>query len=189
MTILVDIDGVIFNTQETLLDWLNEKYKTEYKFGDIISYDWFDKTFIDPWEQMEYEEFWNNVKANEQAIDYILKWKHEGHTIKFVTASYYHYNLPTKIHKLLNSFNGEFNDKDVIICHDKGMVLGTLLIDDCFDNCQNFNNYSIVYKQPWNENYIEKNGVFNPILFRTDNWELIEKMIKMIQKSYDLQTP
>ena len=185
MTILIDIDGVIFNTQETLLSWLNSFHLLNYTIEDITSYDWFDKTFCNPWEPMEFEEFWNDVTANKQAINYILKWKHEGHTIKFVTASYYHHALPTKIHKLLDCFNGEFDDKDVIVCHDKSMILGTLLIDDCFDNCNNFNSYSIVYEQPWNENYIEKNRVFNPILFRTNNWELIEKTIKMFQKNYE----
>lgn len=182
MTILVDIDGVIFNTQEHLLELLNDFNSTNFAIEDVDSYDWFDKNFTEPFALAENVAFWNDVKANEETIKYILKWKHEGHTIKFVTASYYHYGLPTKIHRLLDCFNNEFNDKDVIVCHDKSIVLGNLLIDDCFDNCQNFNSYSIVYEQPWNDNHIEKNRVFNPILFRTNNWELIEKIIKMIQK-------
>lgn len=181
MTILVDIDGVIFNTQETLLDWLNSFHLLNYTIEDITSYDWFDKTFIDPWEPMEFEEFWNDVEANKETIDYILKWEHEGHTLKFVTASYYHYTLPTKIHKLLDYFNGEFDDKDVIICHDKSMVLGHLLIDDCFDNCDNFHSNSILYKQPWNKNAKSKKKFINSgIILRTDNWNLIDNAVQLI---------
>ena len=180
MTILVDIDGVIFNTQEVLLNWLNEVYKTDYVLDDITSYDWFDKTFDHPWEIMKFDEFWNKVKANKQAIYYILKWKHEGHTIKFVTASYYHRSLPFKIHKLLDCFNGEFDDKDVIICHDKGMVRGDLLIDDCFDNVKRFikmdcEQHGILYLQPWNVL-----PYFNYGLVGVNCWFVLDKWIQFI---------
>lgn len=181
MTILVDIDGVIFNTQETLLDWLNLRYDDNYIIDDITSYDWFDKAFEKPWEPMKCELFWYGVKANQQAIDCILKWKHEGHIIKFVTASYYHYGLSTKIHKLLNSFNGEFDDKDVIVCHDKSMVLGNLLIDDCFDNCDNFHSKSIVYKQPWNKDSRSKKKFINGgIILRTNEWQIIDNAVQLL---------
>lgn len=173
MTILVDIDGVIFNTQEMLLKWLNTRYFTKYTFKDITSYDWFDKTFDNPWEIMEHDTFWYTVKANKQAIDYILKWKHEGHTIKFVTASSYHHALPYKIHKLLNYFNGEFDDKDVIICHDKSLIMGNLLIDDYLKNCNEFHGFSIVYAQPWNN---------NTNLIRTNDWDVIDKRVQRIKK-------
>lgn len=173
MTILVDIDGVIFNTQEVLLNWLNEVYKTDYVLDDITSYDWFDKTFDHPWEIMKFDEFWNKVKANKQAIYYFLKWKHEGHTIKFVTASYYHRSLPFKIHKLLDCFNGEFDDKDVIVCHDKSLIMGNLLIDDYLKNCNEFHGFSIVYTQPWNK---------DTNLIRTDDWAVIDKRVQYIKK-------
>lgn len=185
MTILVDIDGVIFNTQETLLNFLNNRYDKNYTIDDITSYDWFDKTFKDPWSFMEKPEFWYAVKTSPDAVKYITKWIQEGYIVKIVTASHFHHGIFSKMSKLKRDFGGVIRDEDIIICHDKSMILGTLLIDDCFDNCNNFNSWSIVYKQPWNENYIEKNRVFNPILFKTNNWELIEKMIKMVQKNYE----
>ena len=181
MTILIDIDGVIFNTQEMLLSWLNSFHLLNYTIEDITSYDWFDKTFINPWEPMEFEEFWNDVEVNEQAVDYIIKWKHEGHTIKFVTASYYHHALSTKVNKLLDCFNGEFDDKDVIVCHNKSMIVGTLLIDDCFDNCDNFHSHSIIYKQPWNKEAKSKKEFINSdIILRTNDWQLIDDAVRLI---------
>lgn len=174
MTILVDIDGVIFNTQETLLKQINETYETEYTIEDVTSYDWFNKKFNNnPWETLKSESFWFRVRANKQAIDYILKWKHEGHTIKFVTASSYHHALPYKIHKLLDYFNGEFDDKDVIICHDKNMVRGDLLIDDFLKNCNEFHEFSIVYAQPWNK---------DTNLIRTNDWAIIDKRVQCTKK-------
>lgn len=173
MTILVDIDGVIFNTQETLLNWLNSFHRLNYTIDDITSYNWFDKTFDDPWEIMEHDTFWHTVKANKQTIDYILKWKHEGHTIKFVTASCYHHALKAKIYKLLDYFNGEFDDKDVIVCHDKSLIMGDLLIDDFLKNCNEFHGFPIVYAQPWNK---------DTNLIRTNNWAIIDKRIQYIKK-------
>lgn len=186
MTILIDIDGVIFNTQETLLKWLNSFHLLNYTIEDITSYDWFDKTFIDPWEPMEFEEFWNDIAVNQQAIDYILKWKHEGHNIKFVTATYYHHALPYKIYKLLDYFKGEFNDKDVIICHDKEMIKGNILIDDCYDNinkfAMNFGYYGILYKQPWNfKQFIDKES--NCKIWCYDTWNGIDSCIQYLNEN------
>lgn len=180
MTILIDVDGVIFNTQETLLNWLNIRYNTNYTIDDITSYDWFDNTFDDPWSIMEHDTFWYTVKANKLAIDYILKWKHEGHTIKFVTASYYHHALYTKIHKLLDSFNGEFDDKDVIICHNKDMIKGDLLIDDNFDNAKKFsmtaNQPAVLYSQPWNiEQFLHEDVIGK--MYYYDNWHEIDAYV------------
>lgn len=185
MTILIDIDGVVFNTQKILLRWLNIKYNTNYTIDEVTSYDWFDKTFDEPWTPMNYAGFWHEVKANKQAIDYILKWKHEGHIIKFVTASYYHHALSFKIHKLLNCFNGEFDDKDVIICHDKDMVRGDLLIDDCFDNAKAFsmipNQFSILYFQPWNiSQYLNEDEIGKTLSY--NNWFGINAYINFLSK-------
>lgn len=186
MTILVDIDGVIFNTQETLLDWLNIRYDTNYIIHDITSYDWFDKTFESSWEATEYEVFWDYVKANQQSIDYILKWKHEGHIVKFVTASRYNESLPRKIYKLLDYFKGEFNDKDVIICHDKEMIKGNILIDDCYDNIKkfamNFGCYGILYKQPWNfKQFIDKESNYQ--IWCYDTWSGIDSCIQYLNEN------
>ena len=183
MTILVDIDGVIFNTQEHLLELLNDFNHTNFTVENIDSYDWFDKNFTRPFDLTENVAFWNDVKANEEAIKHILKWKHKGHTVKFVTASYYHYGLPTKIHRLLDYFNGDFDDKDVIVCHDKSMVHGDILIDDCFDNCDNFYDHSVVYKQPWNKEAKSKKEFVNSgIMLRTNDWQLIDNAVQLLRR-------
>lgn len=154
MTILVDIDGVIFNTQETLLNFLNNRYDTNYTVDNITSYDWFDKTFKDPWGFMEKPEFWYAVNTNPDAVKYITKWIQEGYIVKIVTASHFHHGIFSKISKLKRDFGGMIRDEDIIICHDKSMVRGDILIDDCFYNADTFSNipnqYSILYSQPWN---------------------------------------
>lgn len=188
MTILVNIDGVIFYTQQTLLKWTNESYAIDYSVDDITSCDWFYTKFNDsPWTVMECEDFWKDVYVDEYAIDYILKWKHEGHTIKFITASYYYNALSFKIRKLLNYLNGdgEFDDRDVIVCHDKNMVKGDILIDDNFDNANIFskipNQYSILYSQPWNINKFLQTEKIGKML-SYDNWDGIDVGVQFINR-------
>lgn len=154
MTILVDIDGVIFNTQETLLSFLNNRYDTNYALSDITSYDWFDKTFKDPWGFMEKPEFWYAVNTDSNAIKHITKWIQEGHIVKIVTASHFHHGIFAKMNKLKRDFGGVIRDEDIIVCYNKNMIKGDLLIDDCFDNAKKFgmtaNQWAVLYSQPWN---------------------------------------
>lgn len=188
MTILVNIDGVVFNTQETLLKWTNESCATDYSVDDITSCDWFyTKFYSDPWTTMENEEFWQDVHVDDDAIDCILKWKHEGHTIKFITASYYYSALSFKIRRLLDYLNGdgEFDDEDVIVCHDKNMVRGDILIEDNFDNANIFskipNQYSILYSQPWNINQFLQTEQIGKML-PYDNWDGIDAGVQFINR-------
>lgn len=176
---------LFFYTQEHLLELLNDFNHTHFTVENIDSYDWFDKNFTRPFDLTENVAFWNDVKTNEEAIKHILKWKHEGHTIKFVTASYYHYSLPTKIHRLLDYFNGEFDDRDVIVCHDKNMVRGDVLIDDCFENADAFGNipnqYSILYYQPWNINqFLHEENIGKMLSY--DSWDGIDNCVHYIKR-------
>ena len=181
MIILVDIDGVIFNTQETLLNFLNNRYDKSYTINDIISYDWFDKTFKNPWGFMEKPEFWYAVKTNPDAIKYITKWIQKGHIVKIITASYFHRGIFSKMSKLKRDFGGVIRDEDIIVCHDKHWVLGDILIDDCFDNAEQYSmfpgQYSILYAQPWNINqYLHENVIEKMVCY--DSWSEIDAYIK-----------
>lgn len=171
MTILVDIDGVIFNTQEHLLDWLNVMFNTYYTLSDVTSYDWFDKTFENPWTVTEKPEFWYGVKTNQEAVKYISKWICQGHYVKFVTASHYTQGLYNKLRKLKHDFNWIVYDKDIIVSHDKSLIQGCVLIDDNIENVTEFEGpYFVIYSQPWNDK-----DVYNSS--RSNNWEEIDSNI------------
>lgn len=184
MTILVDIDGVIFNTQETLLNFLNNRYDKNYTIDDITSYDWFDKTFKDPWSFMEKPEFWYAVKTSPDAVKYITKWIQEGHIVKIVTASHFHHGIFSKMSKLKRDFGGVIRDEDIIICHDKSMVRGDLLIDDNFNNCKQFGTIetqqSILYSQSWNiDQFLNEDEIGNMVSYNT--WSGIDAYVKFIE--------
>lgn len=174
MTILVDIDSTITNFGEILLLANNQLHNTNYRYTDITSYDWFDRTFPNPWKPTEYQCFWNSVQVNPAAVTVIERWVKQGHKIYLVTASHFNNTLGYKIKKTLEPFNSELiNERNVIIAQDKSVVQGTIMIDDYEKNLNDFNGIKVCYAQPWNK----ENGDY---LLRTSDWNKIKEMIEII---------
>lgn len=177
MTILVDIDNTITNFSEVLLQANNNEYDTDYTYSQITSYDWFDKTFEDPWFITTRHYFWNIVKINPEAIHTLESWVKQGHKVLLVTASYFSDALGRKIEKTLEPFNPELiNERNVIIAQDKSAIIGDVMIDDFPDNLYSFNGTRICYAQPWNQDF---NGSL-----RFSDWNKINEAISVIQSIY-----
>lgn len=172
MTILIDIDSTITNFGETLLSINNARNGTTYQYADITSYDWFDCTFLSPWQPTTLEKFWDKVQVNPQAILTIERWVKQGHKVYLVTASHFNNTLGYKIHKTLEPFNPELiNERNIIIAQDKSSIMGDAMIDDCVDNLYSFDGVCICYKQPWNQDYTGA--------FRFNKWNLIDNVIQV----------
>lgn len=169
MTILVDIDSTITNFSEVLLRYLNRLYNTKYHYNDIVSYDWFNKTFAQPWLPTEHDYFWDDVKVNSEAVSTIESWVKQGHQVYLVTASHFNSLLSYKIKRTLESFNPNLiNERNVIIAQDKSIIRGDVMIDDCIDNLCSFDGLPICYAQPWNKFWWG---------FRDDLWDSIDNFI------------
>lgn len=174
MTILVDIDSTITNFGEVLLNACNNHYKTNYQYKEITSYDWFDKTFKDPWFVTDCFSFWDEVTVNPEAVSAIESWVKQKHKILLVTASHFNSTLGYKIKKTLEAFNPKLiNERNVVIAQDKSVVRGTIMIDDYEENLNNFNGVKVCYSQPWNR---ERNAY----LLRTSDWNKLKGMIETI---------
>lgn len=171
MTILVDIDSTITNFGEMLLFANNQLQNTNYRYTDITSYDWFDRTFSNPWKPTEYQCFWNSVEVNPAAVTAIERWDRQGYKVYLCTASHFNDMLGYKIKRTLEPFNSELiNERNVIIAQDKSIIMGDVMIDDCVDNLIDFNGVRICYAQPWNEDY---SGIF-----RLNEWSKINEVVQ-----------
>lgn len=172
MTILVDIDNTITNFGEILLLANNQSLGTHYRYTDVTSYDWFDRTFENPWKPTEYQCFWNTVEVNPAAITVIERWVRQGHKVLLVTASHFNDMLGYKIKQTIKPFNPKLiNECNIIIAQDKSIIRGDLMIDDCVDNLVNFNGVRICYAQPWNEKYID--------ILRYNDWNKINSIVEV----------
>lgn len=177
MTILVDIDSTITNFGETLLLANNQQHNTNYRYTDITSYDWFDRTFPNPWKPTEHQDFWDAVEVDPDAITAIERWIRQGYKVYLCTASHFNDMLGYKIKRTLESFNLELiNERNVVIAQDKSIIRGDLMIDDCVDNLIDFNSVRICYAQPWNQHY---GGAL-----RLSDWNKINEVIQVIQSIY-----
>lgn len=170
MTILVDIDSTITNFGEMLLNACNNYYKTNHQYKEITSYDWFDKTFKDPWFVTDCFSFWDEVAVNPEAVSVIESWIKQKHKVLLVTASHFSSTLGYKIKKTLEAFNPKLiNERNVVIAQDKSIVMGDAMIDDCVDNLNSFNRTRICFAQPWNRKW---RGL------RSYSWEAIDKIVQ-----------
>ena len=179
MIILVDIDNTITNFSEVLLLANNQLHNTHYEYTDIKSYDWFDKTFENPWKPTEYQCFWNTVEVNPAAATTIERWVRQGYQVYLCTASHFNDMLGYKIKRTLEPFNPKLiNERNVIIAQDKSAIMGDVMIDDCVDNLVNFNGARICYVQPWNQHY---GGAL-----RFSDWNKINEAVNVINSIYNV---
>lgn len=177
MTILVDIDSTLTNFGEMLLFANNQLHNTNYRYTDITSYDWFDKTFPNPWKPTEYQCFWNTVEVNPAAVTAIERWARQGYKVYVCTASHFNNMLGYKIKRTLEPFNSELiNERNIIIAQDKSAIMGDTMVDDCVDNLVNFEGARICFAQPWNKDYGGS--------LRFSDWNKINEAINAIQAIY-----
>lgn len=179
MTILVDIDATIANTGEVLLKWLNHYNFTQYKYDEIATYDWFDKTFDNPFKFLSIPQFWDEVEIDKKAVEVLQnRIKVNKDKVYIVTASYANNpGIDAKLQKVLSAFDeGLIGPKQIIIAHDKNMVKGDVLVDDCVDHLQTFDKNTICFSQPWNKDYTNCG-------FKADDWTKVDKVLTMIKNT------
>lgn len=162
MRILIDVDGVMLNTQEALLKRLNNRYGTRYTLENVTHYHWFENVYknINPWTELEDKTFWQEeVSLISGAKKAVHKFIRQGHEVYFVTASNV-FNPAfaekmTCLRQLLAISKDWFNSHTIIV-QNKEMIVGDVLIDDNLKQIENFmefnNGFAFLFKQPWNEN-------------------------------------
>ncbi len=181
MRILIDVDGVILNTQEALLKRLNNRYGTKYTLENVTHYHWFENVYknINPWAELKDCTFWHNeVTLIDNAKD-AFNQLNQNHEIYFVTASYvFNLALSEKMYCLkdLLDVSGQWLNDHTIITQHKELVQGDVLIDDCAENVYKWimasspRRLGLLFGQPWN-----KDNKYN--LYPYASWSEIENTL------------
>lgn len=186
MRVLIDVDGVMLNTQEALLNRLNNHYGTRYTLENVTHYHWFESVYknINPWAELEDCTFWHDEVSLIDGAKNAFDWLNREHEVYFVTAS--------------NVFNPAFAEKmiclkrnldvstdwlnnHIVITQHKELVQGDVLIDDCAENIHKWNMASstrklcYLFDQPWN-----KDNEYN--LYPFKSWSEIENILYTVLK-------
>lgn len=131
--VLVDMDDVLENLQEAWIKRLNQKYCRNVD-GNTVK-DWNVGLYYPNLTRDEvlsplYEDnFWTSVKPKEDAIFYLKKLYDEGFSIFIVTSSHYA-TLVNKFEQALFPYYPFIDMDHIIICSNKQLIKGHVLIDD-----------------------------------------------------------
>lgn len=187
MRILIDVDGVMLNTQEALLKRLNKKYGTRYTLENVTNYHWFENVYknINPWAELEDKAFWQEeVSLINGAKEAFWDLYDNGYAIYFVTASNpFNPAFSEKLFRLSTLLNLPLDRlcKHTVITQYKELIVGNVLIDDCASNVYNWKDAShfrvigLLFSQPWN-----KNNEYN--LHPHNSWKEIVNIIKNLDQ-------
>lgn len=181
MRILIDVDGVILNTQKALLKRLNNRYGTRYTLKNVTHYHWFENVYknIDPWAELEDGAFWHNEVTLIDGAKDAFNQLNQNHEIYFVTASsVFNLALGEKMYCLkdLLDVTGQWLNNHIIITQNKELVQGDVLIDDCAENIHKWimasgtRKFGLLFGQPWN-----KDNKYN--LYPHTSWSEIKDII------------
>jgi 5'(3')-deoxyribonucleotidase len=180
-----DLDGVVVNSPQMVIAYINERLGlnltmdnfTTYCMEDALpdQYKWIvSAAFKDP-------EMWRTVKLIDGAYDTIKKLYEEGHEIWFVTSS-----LPSNLRKKINHLarNLDFLPKDYVWLHtintqNKQLIRLDVLVDDGLFNLVSNRTYaSICFDMPYNRT----DDWLIPNFYRAYGWHDVYGYIKTIEK-------
>ena len=167
--ILIDMDDTLTHHLEHWLEWLNHKYNKEVKKHEVIEWDmckaYPDLTEEQVLEPLDDPTFYKHLKGQKDAIYYLemlMKFRADAYKVYIVTNSRYK-ALNAKIEGFLKEFPF-FSWENIIVCKDKYLIKGDVLIDDNPDNLKNFKGVRILKAMPHNENSKVKKAI------RLDGW-------------------
>lgn len=156
MIILVDVDSTVL---DLMPEWLR-RYNND--FSDHVTVDqiteWDMAKFVHPdcgtkiYSYLLMDDLYENVKPIDGAMETLSHLENQGHRIVFVSSGVYSYPKFCRLEQL--GFNVGKYGSNYVVCHDKSLIRGDLLIDDGEHNITAFHNFdSILFDQPWNRNF------------------------------------
>lgn len=163
LTILTDLDDVLWDLLGEWIDELNWRHGTKVKFEDVAEWNvgkYFPSLTKDQlYAPLNEPEMWAVIRPLPEAREMLMKLIEEGHTVRVVTATFYR-SVPMKITALLRLFPF-LKWEDVIIAHDKSVISGDVLIDDGEHNLTGGNApMKFLFDRPHNRSFdAEKAGI------------------------------
>lgn len=165
--ILVDLDAVVADLIPQWLEFYNTDYDDHLSVSDIKS--WGIHEYVKPecgteiYAYLEYPDLYAQVKPIDGAISSIHWLSQHAYDVRFVSSGVYEGKYKW-LHKygLLRGDNPRYSP-DLVIAHDKSLIIGDIMIDDNPNNLNEFRGKGILFAQPWNDNTITP-------CFRADGW-------------------
>lgn len=181
-TVLVDVDDVAMDLCGAWCEYLNAHYGTDVEPSHLTSWDMRDNfptlTEKEIFGALRDPDLFRSEGMVFGAAAAIQKLTEAGADVYFVTAT--HYKTPkAKFKRLFAFFGGIVDPSRLIVCHDKRMVRGSVLIDDNPDNLKGGEYRKILFDRPHNRGFDEKTIGAE----RAEDWSAVVRLVlNMINK-------
>ena len=163
LTILVDMDDTIENLLDEWVHMLNEYHGCRVLTDDIHSWSLHD-AFPTLSEEQVYaplftDTLWTHVRPKWDAVEYLKKLMDDGHEVYIVTSSNFK-TIYTKMEAILCRYFPFIKMDHVIVCTNKQMIRGDVMVDDGVHNLLGGEYFKILMTAPHNRDYdAEPNGL------------------------------
>lgn len=181
-TILCDIDNIIYDTTANILKVHYEDTGELLTLDDIKSY--YIENYVSPQYRKDFHKIfvdkrvWRGVQLLPDCVETIRKLHEAHYEIFFVTATET-LNAHKKYTFLCRTFPFLDVRKHFITTHNKQMIKGDVLIDDCGDNVINGDYYGVLFDYPWNRD-IDMDKHQN--VFRVNGWSDVFETVQFLEK-------
>jgi 5'-nucleotidase len=175
MIILVDVDSTVADLMPEWLRLYNNDYSDTLTPEKIT--DWDMTRFVHPdcgtriFSYLLLDTLYDNVKPIQGALESTQELENLGHRIVFVSSGVYAYPKYQWMER--NGFNVGKWGSNYIVCHDKSLIRGDILIDDGVHNIEAFKNLdAILFDQPWNRSFQwhRRAHGWNEVKLLVDRW-------------------
>lgn len=180
LKILLDMDDVMIDFLQRWVEVVNKKYNKTAKYTDIYCWSMHciypELTHDEIFNVLYKDEFWANVLPKYGAVKYIRRLIEDGHEIYVVTASCPKTMMLKQTH-VLKKYFPFIPHENIIMAHNKQMVIGDILIDDNPKNLIGGTYKGILMTAPHNKQYPVRLHGWNRVNSWDEIYELISNML------------
>lgn len=185
LKVLCDLDSVLNNLTKVWSDYHNNDPESCGRPIDLSTHHQWDLSKHCGCGQHIYKYLWDetlytSAEVIPGAIEGTRRIQEMGLDVYVLTASSNGYAVVGKYKWLAEHFP-HIHRRKVIVCNDKAMIKGDIMIDDHIDNINSFEGYRILFDQPWNRDYFSKHSL-NGISYemRVKGWNEVIMRIEHI---------
>ena len=170
------MDDTIEHLSSAWIEYLNKRHSKSVNREDVN--DWNLSLFYpdllpeEVYAPLDEDDFWKTVMPIDGASEKIQKLINDGHDIYIVTSSSYK-TLKSKMENVLFKYFETIDWNHVIVCYNKQMIKGDVLIDDGIHNLVGGDYAKILMDAPYNRNIDDRLYGIN----RVYNWDEVYNLI------------
>ena len=148
LKIILDCDDVLYRTNESALERLNEEQETSYGLEDITKWGTISKELDCRMKYFQDSEFIRSLPVYDGASEFIACLMKFGDVILATSVS------PRCATARLDAIRRDFpmvNPGNVLICNEKSHIAGDFMLDDGYHNVVcSAAKVPVLYEKPWN---------------------------------------